>query len=199
MEEVIRRRDCAQRGITLVEVLVTLVILAIGLLGLVALQARVQVLQAEAYQRAQALMLLKDMAGRLANNRNNAAEYVTDADAPVGTGVNCANIDLLDPRAEADLIQWCTALQGAGEALGAANVGAMLGGRGCVEDAGSGAFLISVAWQGLAALPPPPSDPDAVITPPACASGLYNGDEGPCIDDQCRRVATTVVIIPDLT
>jgi type IV pilus assembly protein PilV len=146
-------------------------------------------------------MLLKDMAGRLASNRNNAAEYVTDADTPVGTGIDCADIDLVDPRAEADLIQWCTALQGAGEALDGANVGAMLGGRGCVEDAGSGAFLISVAWQGLAALPPLPIDEEAEveITPPACASGLYNGDEGPCLDDQCRRVATTLVIIPDLT
>jgi len=35
-----------QRGVTLVEVLVTMVILAIGLLGLVGLQARLQLLQA---------------------------------------------------------------------------------------------------------------------------------------------------------
>ena len=73
----------AERGITLVEVLVTMVILAIGLLGLVGLQARVQVLQIESYQRAQALMLLNDMAGRIANNRNHAADYVTST--PLGT------------------------------------------------------------------------------------------------------------------
>jgi len=201
MEEVTLPRHRAQRGVTLVEVLVTLVILAVGLLGLVALQARVQVLQAEAYQRAQALMLLKDMSGRLMNNRNNAAEYLIDPDSPVGTGTNnCANIDLDDPRAEADVIEWCTALQGAGEVLGESNVGAMAGGRGCVEDAGPGAFLVSVAWQGLAALPPPPpADPDAEITPPACGSGLYDGVDGPCIEDQCRRIVTTLVIIPDLT
>ena len=184
----------SQNGITLVEVLVTLVILAVGLLGLVALQARVQLLQAESYQRAQALLLLRDMAGRLANNRNDAANYVTGADAPVGTGVaNCANLDP-GTRAGADLAQWCSALQGAGEVLGGTNVGAMLGGRGCIENPAPGAFLISVAWQGLAPVPAA-----AQPNPPACATGLYGGADGPCVGDLCRRIVTTVVIIPDLT
>lgn len=186
-----------QSGITLVEVLVTLVILAVGLLGLVALQARVQVLQAESYQRAQALLLLRDMAGRLTNNRNDAASYVTGAAAPVGTGVaDCAGLDD-GTRAGADLAQWCSSLQGAGEVLGGNNVGAMLGGRGCIESPGGGAFLISVAWQGLAPVPGLP--PVAGITPPACATGLYGGADGPCTGDLCRRIVTTVVIIPDLT
>jgi type IV pilus modification protein PilV len=78
MAEVAALRVRRDGGVTLVEVLVTLVILAIGLLGLVAMHARVQVLQAESYQRAQALILLKDMAGRIANNRNNVATYVAD-------------------------------------------------------------------------------------------------------------------------
>ena len=52
----------SQRGTSLVEVLVTMVILAIGLLALAGLQARLHVLQIESYQRAQALILLQDMA-----------------------------------------------------------------------------------------------------------------------------------------
>jgi type IV pilus assembly protein PilV len=198
MEKITGSAVHAQRGVTLVEVLVTLVILAVGLLGLVALQARVQVLQAESYQRAQALMLLKDMAGRIANNRNNAVDYVTGANAPVGTGTNnCANLDPDATRAGADLVQWCTALQGAGETLGGSNVGAMLAGRGCVENPGPGEFLISVAWQGLAPIPPNPLvDPKEA---PACAAGLYGGNTGPCTGDLCRRIVTTVVVIPPLT
>jgi len=181
----------SQRGVTLVEVLVTLVILAIGLLGLVALQARVQVLQAESYQRAQALMLLKDMAGRIANNRNGAADYVTGADAPLGAGEG----DCPGPgatREEADLAEWCAALQGAGETLGGSNVGAMVGGRGCVEDVGPGEFLVTVAWQGLAPIAAPPESV-------ACGAGLYGADDTPCAGDVCRRVVTTVVVIPSLT
>ena len=187
-----RIRSRSQAGVTLVEVLVTMVILAIGLLGLVALQARVQVLQSEAYQRAQALMLLKDMAGRIANNRNNADSYVTGADAPIGTGLGaCPAPD--GTRHSADIFEWCAALRGASESLGGPNVGAMVGGRGCVEDIGAGEYMVTVAWQGLAPIAAPPASV-------ACAAGLYEGGvDTPCAGDLCRRVVTTVVIIPELT
>ncbi|MDP3678960.1 MAG: prepilin-type N-terminal cleavage/methylation domain-containing protein, partial [Methylotenera sp.] len=55
-----------QRGALLLEVLVTIVILAIGLLGLAGLQAKLQSSEMESYQRAQALILLNDMASRIA-------------------------------------------------------------------------------------------------------------------------------------
>jgi type IV pilus assembly protein PilV len=192
MEVANRIRSRSQGGVTLVEVLVTMVILAIGLLGLVALQARVQILQAEAYQRAQALMLLKDMAGRIANNRNNADEYVTGADAPLGAGDGgCPPADAT--RHSADLAEWCAALQGASETLGGGNVGAMVGGRGCVEDVGPGEYLVTVVWQGLAPIAAPPASVE-------CGLGLYDGEEdSPCTGDLCRRAVTTVVIIPSLT
>jgi type IV pilus assembly protein PilV len=179
------------RGVTLVEVLVTLVILTVGLLGLVALQARVQVLQAEAYQRAQALMLLRDMASRIANNRNDAEEYVTGAEDPLGVGAACPGAGA--SRRESDQAEWCAALQGASETLGGGNVGAMVGGRGCIENVGPGEYLVTVAWQGLAPIAAPPASV-------ACGTGLYEGDgEGPCTGDLCRRAVTTVVIIPSLT
>jgi type IV pilus assembly protein PilV len=191
MEVATRIRSRSQAGVTLVEVLVTMVILAIGLLGLVALQARVQILQAEAYQRAQALMLLKDMAGRIANNRNDAEQYVTGADAPLGVGDDCP-----DPgatRRENDAAEWCAALQGAAETLGGGNVGAMVGGRGCIEDMGSGRFRVTVTWQGLAPISAPP---DTV----ACAANEYDGGaDSACTGDLCRRVVTTIVRIPTLT
>jgi type IV pilus assembly protein PilV len=191
MDQVTRSFPPRQRGITLVEVLVTLVILAIGLLGLIALQARVQVLQAEAYQRAQALMLLKDMAGRLSNNRNDAAGYDLggDADDFVGAGATCPATGTT--RRTRDIAEWCAALQGAGERLGASNVGAMVGGRGCIRDVGDGEFLITVAWQGLAPVGAPP-------TSVPCGAGFFGAAGTPCAGDVCRRVVTTVVIIPDL-
>jgi len=198
MEKVIGIHVRSQRGVTLVEVLVTMVILAIGLLGLVALQARVQILQAEAYQRAQALMLLKDMAGRIANNRNNADQYLIDPDASIGAPIPADDdADCPAPgvdRHTRDLSEWCAALSGASEALGGGggNVGAMVGGRGCVEDGGPGEYLVTVAWQGLAPISAPPASV-------ACAAGLYDGADGsPCTGDLCRRAVTTVVVIPPL-
>jgi type IV pilus assembly protein PilV len=191
MEEVVLIEPRSQRGVTLVEVLVTMVILAVGLLGLVALQARVQVLQAESYQRAQALMLLKDMAGRIANNRNDANLYVTGANAPVGVGGACPNAGAT--RREADVAEWCSALQGASETLGGGSVGAMVGGRGCVEDLGSGRYLVTVTWQGLAPISAPPAGV-------ACAANQYDGGAGSaCTNDLCRRAVTTIVRIPTLT
>ena len=67
----------------MLEVFITIVILTIGLLGLAGLQSRLQASEMEAYQRAQALILLNDMASRIATNRANAASYVTGADNPL--------------------------------------------------------------------------------------------------------------------
>lgn len=184
-----------QRGLTLVEVLITMVILAIGLLGLVGLQARLQVLQIEAYQRAQALMLLRDMSSRIANNRNNAVAYVTAS--PVGVGMTCVALPGTPTRRDRDIWEWCNSLQGASEESGAgAQVGAMVGGRGCVESLDAPLntqFLVTVAWQGMAPLGEPP---DSVT----CGLDLYNGGAGSvCVNDLCRRVVTNIVRIADLT
>ncbi len=53
----------------MIEVLVTLVVLALGLLGVVGLQARGQQAELESYQRGQALVLLQDMVDRMNTNR----------------------------------------------------------------------------------------------------------------------------------
>lgn len=177
-----------QRGTSLLEVLITLVILAIGLLGLAGLQSRLQASEMEAYQRAQALVLLEDMASRIAANRNDAATYVTGAGNPLGAGMTCPTATAT--RQQIDARDWCRALQGAGEAQGTSNVGAMIGGRGCVEQLPNNEYLITVAWQGLTPLAAPA---------PLCGQNLYNGAAGSaCTGDLCRRVVTTVVRIGSL-
>lgn len=177
-----------QRGASMIEVLVTIVIVAFGLLGLAGLQGRLQSSEMESYQRSQALLLLNDMANRIATNRSNAVEYVTTAASPLGAGMACptATTDLVDR----DLLEWCNALQGAGETTGGSNVGAMIGGRGCVEVAGSN-YLVTVAWQGLTPISAPPASV-------ACGKDNYNAASGPCVDDLCRRTVTTLVRIANL-
>lgn len=176
-----------QRGTSLIEVLVTIVILAIGLLGLAGLQARLQASEMEAYQRAQALVLLNDMASRIATNRANSADYVTAT--PLGVGATTCNDTSTIQKTDAS--EWCKALQGAGETLGGGNVGAMVGGRGCVESLGGGEYLVTVAWQGLTPLSAPV---------PACGKGSYDGEVGAaCTGDLCRRVITTIVRIGNLS
>lgn len=179
---------------TLIEVLVTIVILAVGLLGIAGLQSRLQISEMESYQRAQALILLNDMANRLASNRSNALNYVTGTASPLGAGMTCPDDE--DELWESDLSHWCQALQGAGERLSDnSSVGALIGGRGCIQESpvGSRQFLITVAWQGLTPLSAPPASV-------ACGAGSYNGPSGSvCQDDRCRRVVTTVVRVANLS
>lgn len=174
----------------MIEVLVTIFILTLGLLGLVGLQARLQVSEMESYQRAQALILLNDMANRITNNRTNAVSYVTNT--PLGAGTTCSTISVSSSRQQIDSSEWCNALQGAAETISSNNVGAMVGGRGCVESLGSNEYMITVTWQGIAPISAPPSSV-------SCGLNSYDGATGSsCVNDLCRRVVTTVVRIATL-
>lgn len=178
-----------QRGTTMIEVLVTIVILAIGLLGLAGLQTRLQASELESYQRTQALILLDDMANRITTNRANAASYATGAASPLGTGMSCPTSTTT--TLNTDQKEWCNALKGAAETTGGSNIGAMIGGRGCVEDLGSGAYLVTVAWQGMTPLVALPASV-------ACGKNNYNGGTA-CVSDLCRRAVTTIVRIAVLS
>jgi len=179
----------AQRGASMIEVLVTLVIIAFGLLGMAGLQMRMQISEMEAYQRSQALLLLNHMANRIATNRNSASSYVTGT-AALGTGMTCPTANTT--TVQQDLKQWCEALQGAAELSSSdSKVGAMIGGRGCVQSA-SGDYLVTVVWQGFTGLSAPPASV-------ACGLNAFNGTTGSnCTNDRCRRAVTTLVRIATL-
>ncbi|WP_435627126.1 type IV pilus modification protein PilV [Candidatus Ferrigenium straubiae] len=181
-------------GFSLIEVLVTILILMVGLLGLAGLQGRAVTAQMEAYQRSQALILLKDMGDRISANRHNATAYITNASgvtpAPRGTGFNGSAVQDCSgfTGSSLDLCEWHNALLGAAETQGGANVGAMIGARGCVYQVTvpasgvAGEYLVAVAWQGFNSTATPAVD---------CGSGQY-GDEAK------RRVVTLPVAIADL-
>jgi type IV pilus assembly protein PilV len=179
-----------QYGLSLIEVMVTVFILAVGLLGMAGLQSRLQQSEMEAYQRSQALLLLNDMAQRIVTNRNSAASYVT---ATSGVGASLANCPTTTTtQQQRDTGEWCEALKGAAETSSGSKVGAMIGGRGCVESLGSGEYMVTVAWQGLIPLTAPPASV-------ACGKDSYDGPSGAaCSGDLCRRVVTTIVRVATL-
>ena len=119
-----------QRGVGLIEVLISLVIIAIGLLGLAALQGKAQKAELESYQRSQALILLQDVAGRLRANRNGKDGY---PDGAICTNSTCT----------ADKAAWQSQLQ---------QPDAPLNGIVCInkENGADNTFIVSIAWQGLA-------------------------------------------------
>ena len=181
-----------QQGALMIEILVTILIVIIGLMGLMQMQQRLQKSEMESYQRTQAVMLVNDMATRIHTNRSNAASYVTTGTNYLGAGITCpASTATVQ---DVDAAEWCNALQGAAETTGGStNVGAMIGGRGCVTGAGTGQYMVTVVWQGLTPISAPPLS----VT---CGKDLYN-DVAPgaeCINDLCRRYVTTMVRIATL-
>jgi type IV pilus assembly protein PilV len=184
----------------MIEVLVTIVVLAIGLVGLMQMQGRLQESEMESYQRSQAVILLNDMASRLSTNWAVIDSYLTAGLNPayLGVGGNTTPCDstYADGMQLGDSGEWCRLLQGAGETTAGTSVGAMLGGRGCVELIDVSEYMVTVVWQGLT----PISVPPASVT---CGADLYDLPAGsecaePANADKCRRFVTTVVRVPDL-
>ena len=139
-----RRRE---RGFSLIEVLVTIAILMIGLLGLAALQTNATVAELEAYQRSQALVLVQDMADRIAANKANADSYKRD-DIGLTVIPTCAGLLSYD----LDICEWNNKLVGAAEKTAAGGrVGAMIGARGCITEPTPNYYMVTVAWQGMSA------------------------------------------------
>jgi type IV pilus assembly protein PilV len=188
------RRARRQRGFLMIEVLITMFVLLIGLLGVVGLQARAQQAENDAYQRSQALMILRDMVDRLNANRVNAASYVTGTSGTsvmgTGSGKDCT---APTSTADIDLCAWSASLVGAAESIGGAacNVstgqncaGTMIAARGCITSPATDVYLIQVVWQGLSPTDKPPSSV-------ACGSGSYGAEEQ-------RRAVTSIVQIGNL-
>lgn len=170
-----------ERGVTMIEVLVSIVILAFGLLGVAGLQAQIKLAEVEAYQRAQAVVLLQDMVDRINANRRNSMSYVTAT--PLGTGNAegaCAGLT----GAALDLCDWNNALLGVGETSGVASVGAMIGGRGCITNivaAMPRVFVVAVVWQG--------NTPTLAPQSTNCGQGSYGNN------DAARRAMVARVMI----
>lgn len=172
-------RHGAERGFSMMEILVTIAIMVFGLLGMVGLQLRATAMEMESYQRAQALILLQDMSDRLSANKPNAADYVGNDVGAAGTEEACGALT----GAARDLCDWNNLLVGAAEKTDTRNVGAMIGARGCILNPSPNLYVITVAWQGL-------SPTVAPVEP--CGSGGYG-------DDRQRRTVTVVVRVATLS
>ena len=64
-----------QRGVTLLEVLISIVVLSVGLLGYAGLQTVSMKNNTSAFQRSQATMLTYDIVDRMRANKPNLASY----------------------------------------------------------------------------------------------------------------------------
>ena len=166
------------RGFAMAEVLVTMALLAIGMLGMAGLQTKTSAMQMEAYQRAQALALAQDMADRIVARKTLAESYVGN-DYGTGDEQNCSAMTSY----ALDKCMWGNAIRGAAEKIGTERVGTLLGGRGCVVNPATNQYAVVVVWQGMVGTAAPSV---------ACGRNLYG-------TDTLRRAVVVPIRFADLT
>jgi type IV pilus assembly protein PilV len=127
------------RGFTMVEILVTIFVMAIGLLGLAGLQAGSLKSNTSAYTRSQAQLLAYDMLDRLRANREGVANGVyDDLMATTPSDPNCILSGCsVAQMAQHDAYEWSTRL-----------AQLLPSGTGTVTGTGTGSvFTITVMWD----------------------------------------------------
>jgi type IV pilus assembly protein PilV len=174
-------------GFSLIEVLIAVVVFAFGILGLARLQMKTSLASTEAVQRAQAIQLAQDMVDRINSNRRNAEAYVqADELVAAGEAQDCMEVAAGATR---DVCEWTNLLRGVAAAEGSAQLGSVLGARGCIRrlaDAGGAAidrsYVVAIAWQGLV----PTAAPEN-----SCGEGQFD-------EESKRRVHSVTVRIANL-
>jgi type IV pilus assembly protein PilV len=196
-------------GFSLVEVLITLLIVTVGLLGVSQLLARSHISEMESYQRVQGLILLSDTVDRIKVNRETASCFAVTTDTAngipfigtagtgyLGTPTCTASTGANNAQAITTLNEIDGLLAGAAEVKSGTAAGAMIGARSCISYdstteladtlgvamSGTGVYTVVVVWQGLS---------DTTTSLVNCANNLYGNENR-------RRVVSTTLRIAKL-
>ncbi len=136
-----------QRGITLIESLVAIVVAALGILGIVGVQMRTLTDTSTSLRRAQAIRLIEDLGERMRTNPSalaNLNAYVANFAASPGIG-SCASGCNLAQLATYDLAVWKKAV---GDTLPAGKVSIFVPPAEGALAAGQGRQLgVMIAWR----------------------------------------------------
>ncbi|QOL25775.1 type IV pilus modification protein PilV [Thalassotalea sp. LPB0316] len=144
-----------QRGISFIEVLVSLVILSTGIIGAVAMQASAKKGSFDAMQRSMASALAQDIIERMRANDSDPLN-LENYQGSYGAG----NLSAPDNRCDDpdtpcnslqmvsnDLYEWEQKLIGSNVSQGSKSLGGLVGAQGCIEH-NNQAVTVVVSWQG---------------------------------------------------
>lgn len=137
---------CRQAGFSLIEVLVTMVVLSIGLLGIAGMQASGLRNNHAAYTKTQATNLAMDMAERIRANPQGQANYVgfDSTEAPSNPGcINSVSGCTAEQLATYDMFEWSQPLNADPKPI-------LPAGRGIVTQADDDTFIVTILWREIA-------------------------------------------------
>lgn len=143
----VRGSQRRQRGVSLIEVMVAIIIFGIGMLGLALLQIKGAQFTKESGSRSNAVLAARSLADAMRANPQavdpvdgSPSYYIYDGTSAPDPSV-CSN-DACE-QAKADLTAWLASLdRGSAAAVGAERATV-------VRDADLGTFTIAVSWNGL--------------------------------------------------
>jgi type IV pilus assembly protein PilV len=179
----------------MMEVLVSVFVLSIGVLGVAGLQVTAKRSNFEATQRVTAAALAQDIIERM---RSNSQELGTYTNAGLGRTINGTTMSVVNcstncgpiTLAQYDLYELEQAANGVAEQAAGNNVGGLALPTTCITgpDGGPGTYSVAIAWRGMTKLSNPGTN--------ACGSGSGKYDTlGGTQADVHRRVLVMQVFI----
>lgn len=144
-----------QGGIGLIEVLIAMLIFALGILGMATMQVNAKRVSYDALQRSIATALTRDIVERMRSNPSATALAVFGAVNNLGGGTilaapsACTQLSPCSPTqmATRDIWEWEQALDGASEVVGGVNAGGLVSPKACITYA-AGLVTVTIAWKG---------------------------------------------------
>ena len=195
------KRAC---GMSLIEVLVSLVILSLGVLAVVALQLVSKRNNADAGQRTTAAQLAYDMIERMRANSSPAIlNLYRTGTSPLGRASpgatepspNCKTASCTPAQmATHDLWEWEQTLYGAAETVGGNRTGGVVLPTACIDGpngGGDGTYTVTIVWRGTVGIPDANAGTATAATAIGCGrnvqvnSTFIYGETGN--DDRFRR------------
>lgn len=153
---------CTQRGFSLVEMLVALVVFSVGLLAIAGLQTMSKQANFEALQRTAASQIAYGLLENMRVNGDAIDVYIGAGDLGGGSrgaepAPNCAGNAVCNAvqKATHDLWFWEQVLDGNLEMSGNAGAGGLVMPALCVNGpagGGAGIYTVTVAWRGTASM-----------------------------------------------
>ena len=182
-----------QHGFTLVEVMVALLLLAIGIASVGELQLTSKRANGEAFQHATAVFLAQELIERMRANPQELSYYTDSGAGRTITGtalaqVGCSTACTTAQMAAFDLYEWQQSLSGNTATKSGAAAGALTSPVACITGpaGGAGNYAVAIAWRGRQKLSNP--------TRSTCGSSSGNYDEGTELNVKRRVVVIDTYI-----